>query len=49
MTFIQYSSFYLNDVWTNLRAAAIMQEMANLPNKEMIECIPISTQIKLVA
>jgi ribose 5-phosphate isomerase A len=30
-------------------AAAIIQEMANLPNKEMIECIPSSTQIKLEA
>jgi ribose 5-phosphate isomerase A len=30
-------------------AAAIIQEMANLPNKEMIECIPSSTQIKFGA
>jgi ribose 5-phosphate isomerase A len=28
-------------------AAAIIQEMANLPNKEMLRCIPSSTQIKL--
>ena len=30
-------------------AAAIIQEMANLPNKEMLRCIPSSTQIKLEA
>jgi ribose 5-phosphate isomerase A len=30
-------------------AAAIIHEMANLPNKEMIECVPSSTQIKLEA
>jgi ribose 5-phosphate isomerase A len=30
-------------------AAAIIQEMANLPNKEKIGCISSSTQIKMVA
>ena len=30
-------------------AAAIIQEMVNIPNKEMIECIPSSTRIKLEA
>jgi ribose 5-phosphate isomerase A len=30
-------------------AAAIIQEMKNLPNKEIIECIPSSTEIKIEA